>query len=170
MPMLSVTAKPRIGPVPRKNSTTPMIIDGHADREHDARDTRQRQRRPRRRQRPDKQHEVARQRYNGEHARHAVVDDHKHGDKDQPDDDRPPALPDRVGAQRRADLRVLDDLDLGRQRPGAAAPSRGEWAARHAQGGAYPRTSTSTVIHESAAANERRISACVRASSTWVSH
>ena len=94
-------------------------IDGHADGQHDARDTGKGQDRLESSQ--DRHHVkyIENHRDHGHQSRALVVGNHKDDHQGAADDKRGNPLADRVLAQRRSDGSLLDDLDRRRQRAGA---------------------------------------------------
>ena len=94
-------------------------IDRDADREHDAGDAGQRQRRVEQRQDAEDHADIDRDRDVGEQAEQAVGHQHEEDHQGGADDRGVLALGDRVLAEAGADHALLDRRELGRQRAGA---------------------------------------------------
>ena len=94
-------------------------IDRHADREHDAGDAGQRQRRAEQRHRGEDEEDVHAERKIGEDPEDAVGREHVDDDQRAADQRRALAGVDRILAEARPDRALLDDRELGRQRAGA---------------------------------------------------
>lgn len=93
-------------------------VDGHADRQHNACDARQGQRRAEQHQRSEDESDVHEQREISEHAEYAVGDEHVADDERRPDISRALAGFDRVFAEARSDRSLFDDVEFSGQGAG----------------------------------------------------